>query len=165
MVLFWEVVQEHGAVATRQWRQIIPSGLVTGVGGGTCNIIYTITGGCGGTKTAQQSITVTPTASVTSVTGLTPLCISGTATYTANGVVLAAGRALEQQQHSSSDGDATSGLVTGVSAGRAILHIHDNRWLRRNKDSSSDCYSQLLTCHLKHFRKSYTGMQRCRSYL
>ena len=34
------------------------SGIVTGVSAGTCNIIYTITGGCGGTKSAQQSLTV-----------------------------------------------------------------------------------------------------------
>jgi hypothetical protein len=35
------------------------TGLVTTVGGGTCNIIYTITGGCGGTKSAFQALTVT----------------------------------------------------------------------------------------------------------
>ena len=34
------------------------SGLVTAIGAGTCNIVYTITGGCGGTKSAQQSLTV-----------------------------------------------------------------------------------------------------------
>ncbi len=34
------------------------SGLVTGVANGSCDIIYTITGGCGGTKTARQSLTV-----------------------------------------------------------------------------------------------------------
>jgi len=34
------------------------SGLVTGVASGTCDIIYTITGGCGGTVSAQRSVTV-----------------------------------------------------------------------------------------------------------
>jgi len=34
------------------------TGLVTAVDAGTCSITYTITGGCGGTKSAQQSITV-----------------------------------------------------------------------------------------------------------
>ena len=34
------------------------SGLVTGVSNGSCDIIYTITGGCGGTQTARQSLTV-----------------------------------------------------------------------------------------------------------
>jgi len=36
------------------------SGLVTAVGAGTCNIIYTITGGVGGTVSAQQALTVNP---------------------------------------------------------------------------------------------------------
>ncbi|PWA03871.1 beta strand repeat-containing protein, partial [Flavobacterium psychrotolerans] len=34
------------------------TGVVTGVAAGTCNIIYTITGGCGGTISAQQSVTI-----------------------------------------------------------------------------------------------------------
>ena len=36
------------------------SGVVTAKSAGTCNIIYTITGGCGGTVSAQQSLTVNP---------------------------------------------------------------------------------------------------------
>ncbi|MES2394682.1 MAG: Ig-like domain-containing protein, partial [Bacteroidota bacterium] len=94
------------------------TGLVTGIGAGTCNIIFTINGGCGGIKTAQQILTVTPNASVVSVTGTTPLCVIGTTTYTANSVVLAGGVG----SWSSSDilvatVDATTGLVTGVGAG------------------------------------------------
>ena len=34
------------------------TGVVTAIADGTCNIIYTITGGCGGTPTAQQALTV-----------------------------------------------------------------------------------------------------------
>ncbi len=93
------------------------SGLVTGMAAGNCNIIYTITGGCGGTKSAQQSVTITPNASITSVTGASPLCIGGTATYTANTVVLSGGTGAWS---SSNTGIATvnsSGLVTGVAAG------------------------------------------------
>ena len=45
------------------------AGLVTGISAGTCNIIYTITGGCGGNVSAQQSVTINPNASITSVTG------------------------------------------------------------------------------------------------
>jgi hypothetical protein len=37
------------------------TGVVMAIGSGTCNIIYTITGGCGGTKSAQQSLTVNAT--------------------------------------------------------------------------------------------------------
>ena len=50
---------------TGGWSSSVPavatvnaSGVVTAVGAGATNIIYTITGGCGGTKSAFQSITV-----------------------------------------------------------------------------------------------------------
>ncbi len=74
------------AVAT-----VSAAGLVTGISAGTCNIIYTITGGCGGTVSPQQAVTINPNAAITSVTGASPLCIGGTSTYTANGVVLGGG--------------------------------------------------------------------------
>ena len=94
------------------------SGVVTGVNGGTCNIIYTITGGCGGTVSAQRPITITPSASVASVTGTSPLCTGSSTTYTANSVVLGGGTGVWS---SSNTGIATvnsaTGLVTGVAAG------------------------------------------------
>ena len=94
------------------------SGLVTGVSGGTCNIIYTITGGCGGTVSAQRSITITPAASVASVTGTSPLCTGSSTTYSANSVVLSGGTGVWS---SSNTGIATvnssTGSVTGVAAG------------------------------------------------
>ncbi|MTK06031.1 MAG: hypothetical protein F8N38_02935, partial [Hungatella sp.] len=55
------------------------TGEVTAVSAGTCNIVYTISGGCNGTPTAQQSLTVRPNAAVTSVTGTSPLCIGSKA--------------------------------------------------------------------------------------
>jgi M6 family metalloprotease-like protein len=94
------------------------TGLVTGVNAGTCDIIYTITGGCGGTKTAQQAITVTPAASVASVTGTTPLCAGATATYTANSVVLAGGTGAWSSSNTNvATVNPLTGLVTGVNAG------------------------------------------------
>gem|GEM_PF-3878628 len=93
------------------------AGLVTGVAAGSCNIVYTITGGCGGTPSAQQSVTINPNASITSVTGTTPLCIGGTATYSANGVVLSGGTGAWSSSNTSVATVNASGLVTGVSAG------------------------------------------------
>ena len=65
------------------------SGNVTAVGEGTCNIIYTITGGCNGTPTSSASYTVYPNADAGIVTaGTTPQCIGSTTTYTVSGVNL-----------------------------------------------------------------------------
>ena len=83
----------------------------------TCNIIYTITGGCGGTVSAQQTVTINPNAGITSVTGTTPLCIGGTATYTANGVVLSGGTGAWSSSNPAVATVSAAGLVTGVSAG------------------------------------------------
>lgn len=63
------------AVAT-----VSAAGLVSGVTAGNCNIIYTITGGCGGTKSAQQSVTISPnlSASVSIVASPSGAICSGT---------------------------------------------------------------------------------------
>jgi hypothetical protein len=47
------------------------TGLVTAIGAGTCNIIFTINGGCNGTPSAQQALVVSPnnTISLTSAAG------------------------------------------------------------------------------------------------
>jgi hypothetical protein len=59
------------------------TGVVTAVGAGTCSIIYTVTGGCGGTKTASASYTVdaNPFASDAGEDKLA--CINSSATMTA----------------------------------------------------------------------------------
>ena len=47
---------DNGSVATVN----SSSGLVSGVAAGSCNVIYTITGGCNGTVSQQKSITISP---------------------------------------------------------------------------------------------------------
>ena len=54
------------------------AGLVTAIGGGTASIIYTISGGCGGTPTAQHSVTVNTNPTAT-ISGTTTIC-SGAST-------------------------------------------------------------------------------------
>ncbi|MBX2902541.1 MAG: Ig-like domain-containing protein, partial [Chitinophagales bacterium] len=105
----------NGSVAT-----VNPStGLVTAVGAGTCNIVYTVTGGCGGTKTASKPYTVTPTANAGTVTaGTSPQCIGGTTTYTVSGVVLGGGiGAWSSSNGSVATVNPSTGLVTAVGAG------------------------------------------------
>ncbi|HOY32602.1 MAG TPA: HYR domain-containing protein, partial [Bacteroidales bacterium] len=93
------------------------AGMVTANGAGTCNIIYTITGGCGGTKTAQQTLTVTPNAAISSVSGTTPLCIGGTASYTTGGVVLGGGTGLWSSTNTAIATVNSSGQVTAIGSG------------------------------------------------
>jgi hypothetical protein len=98
------------------------TGVVTAVAAGTANIIYTITGGCGGTTSKQQSVTVNPNASIASVTGTSPLCITSTATYTANTVVLGGGTgAWNSSNPAIASVNASTGVVTGVAAGTTTI--------------------------------------------
>src|SRR4029077_16417617 len=98
------------------------SGLVTAVGEGTAHISFTITGGCNGTPSQQQLLTVLPDASVTSVTGTSPLCINATTTFIANGVILGGGTGSWSSDNTSvATVDPTSGLVTAVAEGTAHI--------------------------------------------
>jgi hypothetical protein len=97
------------------------SGSVQGVAAGTCNIIYTITGGCGGTVSSQRSITIVQNPSIASVTGTTPLCVVGSATYTANSVVLGGGAGSWSSSNPAIATVTSSGFVTGVSAGTSNI--------------------------------------------
>ena len=98
------------------------TGEVTAVGAGTTNIRYTITGGCGGTKYAEQSLTVRPNAAITSVTGSpSTICPGATTTYTANGVVLGGGTGAWSSSDASVASVNSSGVVTGISQGTATI--------------------------------------------
>ena len=58
------------------------TGLVTGVTAGTCDIIYTITSGCGGTVSAWQSLTVNALPTTSIISGnTTPPCNETAVTY------------------------------------------------------------------------------------
>ena len=93
------------------------TGVVTAVGAGTCNIKYTITGGCGGTPYAQQSLTVNALPVLAAITGTTTICNGFTTTLantTSGGVWSSASTGVATI-------DASSGLVTGKSAGSSVI--------------------------------------------
>lgn len=94
------------------------SGNVTGLAAGTTNIVYTIAGGCAGTKSASKAIVVNANATITSVTGASSICIGGTTTpYTATGVVLGGGTGTWSSSSPLIASVDVSGNVTGLVAG------------------------------------------------
>ena len=98
------------------------TGLVTPVSQGTTDITYTVTSGCGAPVSSFKTLTVMPNASITSVTGPnTPLCIGGTTTYTANGVVLSGGTGTWSSSNTSVATVDNNGEITGVGAGTADI--------------------------------------------
>ena len=105
------------AVAT-----VSAAGLVTGISAGTCNIIYTITGGCGGTVSAQQAVTINPNASITSVTGTTSLMYRRNSNlYCQWSCSERRNRSLEQQQSCSSNSKCSRSSDRSISRNLLIL--------------------------------------------
>ena len=73
---------------------------------------------CGGTNCyGPITYTVTPNASIASVTGTSALCIGATATYSANGVVTGGGTGTWSSDNTAVATVNSSGLVTAVAAG------------------------------------------------
>ena len=67
------------------------------------------------------TVTITPAASIASVTGTSPLCIGGTATYSANTVVLGGGTGAWKSSNTAVATVNASGLVTGIAPGTADI--------------------------------------------
>ncbi|MEI6576037.1 MAG: Ig-like domain-containing protein [Bacteroidota bacterium] len=93
------------------------SGLVTAVAAGTCNIVYTITGGCSGTKTAQQSLTVNALPVLDAISGASAVCVESTITLTHS----TTGGTWSSASSGIASVSPSTGVVTGVSAGTATI--------------------------------------------
>ena len=91
------------------------SGVVTGMSVGTATIYYTVVNGCG-TATARLTVRVSPTTSAGTITGTAAVCL-GSATTLSDAV--AGGSWSSVSPGIASVG--TSGVVTGVSAGNAVI--------------------------------------------
>ena len=93
------------------------TGLVTSVAAGTCNIIYTITGGCGGTVSSQKALTVAALPTLTAITGTSSFCQGATTTLSNT----QSGGTWSSATTSVATVDASSGVVTGVSVGTSVI--------------------------------------------
>ncbi len=106
------------------WSSVTPSiatvdpstGVVTGVAAGNATITYTFTNGCG-TASATKMITVNPLANAGTISGSSTVCLGANATFTTNG--LSGG--VWSINNSSVASISATGVVTGLSAGNAII--------------------------------------------
>ncbi|MRX69161.1 T9SS sorting signal type C domain-containing protein [Flavobacterium resistens] len=102
------------------------SGNVTGVAAGTTNIVYTITGGCSGTKSQQINITVNslPTITTTATPAVvTPICASAAAQTTDLAYTASTGNATSYSIDWALLTDQTSTSFTFVNGGGTITGI------------------------------------------
>jgi len=94
---------------------IAGSGLITGVAAGTSIITYSVTiDGCVNTATKLVSITAPV---VQTISGTTPLCVSATDTWSSTST----GGTWTSSDPSVATVDASSGLITGIAAGTAVI--------------------------------------------
>ncbi len=95
------------------------SGIITPVAAGTSIITYTVvgTGGCSNVS-ATRTVTVTKTPKAGTITGTQAICSNGTTTFTSNGD---AGGAWSSGTSSVATVDATTGIITPVTAGSSVI--------------------------------------------
>ncbi len=93
------------------------NGVVLGTGVGTATITYTVVSACA-TASTTAAVTVNPIPNAGLVTGVSTLCAGLSTPFSSNG---SAGGTWSSSNPSVASVNATSGVVTGVSAGNAII--------------------------------------------
>ena len=101
----------------------VSTGLVTALSAGTTTITYTINTGCTAPQSASTSLTVNPNVNAGVVTGTGNLCNGGTTTFTSNGD---GGGSWSSSNEAVATVDQTTGLVTGITAGTALIIYNIN---------------------------------------
>jgi len=96
---------------------VASTGVATAVAAGNCNIVYTITNGCGGTVTSTKAITVSALPVLTAITGTTTFCKLATTTLANSST----GGTWASASTGVATVDASSGVVTGVTSGTALI--------------------------------------------
>jgi uncharacterized protein YjdB len=94
------------------------TGLVTAIAAGTTDIVYTISSGCNSPVSSFKTLTVSPNANAGTISGLTPLCINATTTFTTDGN---SGGTWSSSNTAIATVNPATGLVTAVSAGTANI--------------------------------------------
>ncbi len=93
------------------------SGLVTAVGSGFANIVYTVTG-CGSNLSSSKQVSVAPAANAGIVSGLSPLCVGTSAQYTTTGDL---GGIWSSSDITVATVDPATGMVTAVAPGTITI--------------------------------------------
>ena len=134
------------------------TGVVTGVAAGNATITYTSTTPCG-TATASAAITVIIVPDAGTVSGASTVCVGSTTTYTSDGL---SGGTWSSVTPSVATVNATTGVVTGVSAGNAtITYTFTNSCgtsscnKNNHRESSCQCGYSERGCH------SLCGLNNC----
>jgi len=94
------------------------TGLVTAVSAGTTDITYTVSAGCNNPVSSIRTLTVSPNVDAGIVSGISPLCVGATATYTSDGD---AGGSWSSTDPLIATVVAGTGVVTAVSAGTSDI--------------------------------------------
>ena len=92
------------------------TGIVTGAGVGNTTITYTVTTACG-TATATYTVTVNPLPNAGTLSGTTFVCTGSTTTLASS----SGGGTWSSSNNSAATVNATTGVVTGVSAGSSTI--------------------------------------------
>src|SRR6185369_8090517 len=97
---------------------VTSTGVVTPVGAGTTDIVYTVIACNGNPLTSFKTLTVSPSVTAGTVSGTSPICIGATTTYSSNGT---AGGAWSSTNTSVATVNSVTGLVTAVAAGSSDI--------------------------------------------
>ena len=93
------------------------TGVISGVAGGSTNIFYAVTNGSGCTTSVFKIVTVSVNPTVNALTGANTVCVGLTTTFTST----TTGGTFSSSNTSIATINASSGVVTGVTAGTATI--------------------------------------------
>ncbi len=94
------------------------NGFVTALSAGTTNITYTLNTGCNSPLSSFKALTVSPNVTAGTISGISPLCIGATNTYSTSGT---AGGSWSTSNSLVASVNSITGLVTALTAGTSNI--------------------------------------------